>query len=149
MHTRTHMLYMWHCSVQLLGQPVTNENTCTSFVFKFGISIKWAQPWILANAEGSMHVDEWSSCKRFLCIHVHVHVHVHVCSLLYSTVCTCTHVHCVHTTVHVVWSVVAERSSLPDSSSGVSSRMWVWIPAVTLVSLSKTLNHNCFSPPRG
>ena len=46
-------------------------------------------------------------------------------------------------------SVVAERSSLPDSSSGVSSRMWVRIPAVTLVSLSKTLNHNCFSPPRG
>ena len=42
-----------------------------------------------------------------------------------------------------------ERSSLPDSSSGVSSRMWVRIPAVTLVSLSKTLNHNCFSPPRG
>ena len=28
--------------------------------------------------------------------------------------------------------VVAERSSLPDSSSGVSSRMWVRIPAVTL-----------------
>ena len=47
------------------------------------------------------------------------------------------------------WSVVAERSSLPDSSYGVSSRMWVRIPAVTLVSLSKTLNHNCFSPPRG
>ena len=39
-------------------------------------------------------------------------------------------------------------NSLPDSSSGVSSRMWVRIPAVTLVSLSKTLNHNCFSPPR-
>ena len=35
-------------------------------------------------------------------------------------------------------------SSLPDSSSGVSSRMWVRIPVVTLVSLSKTLNHNCF-----
>ena len=45
--------------------------------------------------------------------------------------------------------VVAERrSSLPDSSSGVSSRMWVRIPAVTLVSLSKTLYHNCFSSPR-
>ena len=49
----------------------------------------------------------------------------------------------------ISWSVVAERSSLPDSSSGVSNRMWVRIPAVTLVSLSKTLNHNCFSPPRG
>ena len=49
----------------------------------------------------------------------------------------------------ILWSVVAERSSLPDSSSGVSNRMWVRIPAVTLVSLSKTLNHNCFSPPRG
>ena len=47
------------------------------------------------------------------------------------------------------WSVVAERSSLPDSSSGVSNRMWVRISAVTRVSLSKTLNHNCFSPPRG
>ena len=53
--------------------------------------------------------------------------------------------------LHLVdkWSVVAERSSLPDSSSGVSNRMWVRIPAVTLVSLSMTLNHNCFSPPRG
>ena len=50
---------------------------------------------------------------------------------------------------HDLMSVVAQRSSLPDSSSGVSSRMWVRIPAVTLVSLSKTLNHNCFSPPRG
>ena len=46
--------------------------------------------------------------------------------------------------VVLVWGVVAERSSLPDSSSGVSSRMWVRIPVVTLVSLSKTLNHNCF-----
>ena len=44
------------------------------------------------------------------------------------------------------WSVVAERSSAPDSSSGVV-RMWVRIPAwpvAALVSLSKTLNHNCF-----
>ena len=44
---------------------------------------------------------------------------------------------------------MAERSSLPESSSGVSSRMWVRIPAVTLVSLSKTLNHNCFVLRRG
>ena len=43
-----------------------------------------------------------------------------------------------------LWGVVAERSSLPDSSSGVNSRMWVRIPVVTLVSLSKILNHNCF-----
>ena len=37
-------------------------------------------------------------------------------------------------------------SSALDSSSGVV-RMWVWIPAwpvAVLVSLSKTLNHNCF-----
>ena len=43
-------------------------------------------------------------------------------------------------------SVVAERSSALDSSSGVV-RMWVRIPAwpvEMLVSLSKTLNHNCF-----
>ena len=53
---------------------------------------------------------------------------------------------CFERGLHSQWSVVAERSSLPDSSSGVSSRMWVRIPAVTLVSLSKTLNHNCFSP---
>ena len=42
--------------------------------------------------------------------------------------------------------VVAERSSALDSSSGVI-RMWVRIPAwpvTALVSLSKTLNHNCF-----
>ena len=46
--------------------------------------------------------------------------------------------------IYVGCRVVAERSSLPDSSSGVSSRMWVRIPVVTIVSLSKTLNHNCF-----
>ena len=46
--------------------------------------------------------------------------------------------------LHVQWGVVAERSSLPGSSSGVSSRVWVRVPVVTLVSLSKTLNHNCF-----
>ena len=43
-------------------------------------------------------------------------------------------------------SVVADRSSALDSSSGVA-RMWVRIPAwpvAALVSLSKTLNHNCF-----
>ena len=43
-------------------------------------------------------------------------------------------------------SVVAERSRALDSSSGVV-RMWVRIPAwpvAALVSLSKTLNHNCF-----
>ena len=43
-------------------------------------------------------------------------------------------------------SVVAERSSALDSSS-VVVRMWVRIPAwpvAALVSLSKTLNHNCF-----
>ena len=41
---------------------------------------------------------------------------------------------------------MAERSSALDSSSGVA-RMWVRIPAwpvAALVSLSKTLNHNCF-----
>ena len=41
---------------------------------------------------------------------------------------------------------MAERSSTLDSSSDVV-RMWVQIPAwpvVALVSLSKTLNHNCF-----
>ena len=41
---------------------------------------------------------------------------------------------------------MAERSSALDSSSGVV-RMWVRIPAwpvTALVSLSKTLNHNCF-----
>ena len=43
-------------------------------------------------------------------------------------------------------SVVAERCSALDSSSGVV-RMWVRIPAwpvAALVSLSKILNHNCF-----
>ena len=41
---------------------------------------------------------------------------------------------------------MAERSSALDSSSGVV-RMWVRIPdwpVTALVSLSKTLNHNCF-----
>ena len=41
---------------------------------------------------------------------------------------------------------MAERSSALDSSPGVV-RMWVRIPAwpvATLVSLSKTLKHNCF-----
>ena len=45
----------------------------------------------------------------------------------------------------VKWSVMAERSSVLDSSSGVV-RMRVRIPAwpVAQVSLSKTLDHNCF-----
>ena len=41
---------------------------------------------------------------------------------------------------------MAERSSALDSSSGVV-RMWVRIsawPIAALVSLGKTLNHNCF-----
>ena len=44
------------------------------------------------------------------------------------------------------WSVVDEGSSAMDSSSSVV-RMWVRIPAwlvAVLVSLSKTLNRNCF-----
>ena len=48
-------------------------------------------------------------------------------------------------------SVVAERSSALDSSSGVV-RMWVRIPAwpvAALVSLSKTLKHNCFNLQMG
>ena len=51
--------------------------------------------------------------------------------------------------VHKVWwliEAVAERSGALDSSSGVA-RMWVRIPAwpvAALVSLCKTLNHNCF-----
>ena len=47
---------------------------------------------------------------------------------------------------HELWSVVAERTSASDSCSGVVS-MWVRIPAwlvTALVSLSKTLNYNCF-----
>ena len=46
---------------------------------------------------------------------------------------------------------MAERSSALDSSSGVV-RMWARIPAwpvEALVSLSKTLNHNCFVPRMG
>ena len=38
---------------------------------------------------------------------------------------------------------MAERSSALDSSPGVV-RMWVRIPVAALVSLSKTLDHNCF-----
>ena len=46
----------------------------------------------------------------------------------------------------MLWSVVAEQSSALGSSSGVV-RMWVRIlawPVAALVSLSKTMNHNCF-----
>ena len=46
----------------------------------------------------------------------------------------------------ISWNVVAERSSALDSSSGVV-RMWVRTPAwpvAAVVSLSKTLNRNCF-----
>ena len=56
------------------------------------------------------------------------------------------HGHTIWTYNNHLWSVVAERSSALDSSSGVA-RMWVRIPAwpvAALVSLSKTLNHNCF-----
>ena len=47
---------------------------------------------------------------------------------------------------YLEWSVVAERFSALDSSSCVV-KMWVRIsawPVAVLVSLSKTLNHNCF-----
>ena len=53
-------------------------------------------------------------------------------------------IHCFD--LNQIWSVVVERSSASDSSSGVV-RMWVRISAwlvTALVSLSKTLNHNCF-----
>ena len=53
--------------------------------------------------------------------------------------------HTIESIFHCTLSVVAERSSALDSSSDV--RMWVRIPAwpvAALVSLSKTLNHNCF-----
>ena len=54
---------------------------------------------------------------------------------------------CLHHNVHSGRkSTVAERSSALDLCSGVA-RMWVRIPAwpvAALVSLSKTLNHNCF-----
>ena len=48
--------------------------------------------------------------------------------------------------IQELWSVVAERSGALDLSPGVV-RMWVRIPAcpvAALVSLSKTLHHNCF-----
>ena len=56
--------------------------------------------------------------------------------------CTCT----CYLQVHWRPNRVAERSSALDSSSGVV-RMWVRIsawPVAARVSLSKTLNHNCF-----
>ena len=49
------------------------------------------------------------------------------------------------------WSAMVERFSASDlCSDGWVVRMWVRIPTATvvLVSLSKTLYHNCFSPPR-
>ena len=49
------------------------------------------------------------------------------------------------------WSAMVERFSALDlCSDGRVVRMWVRILAATvvLVSLSKTLYHNCFSPPR-
>ncbi len=46
--------------------------------------------------------------------------------------------------------VVTECFSASDSSSGgVVIRVWVQIPAMTLVSLSNTLNCNCFFKPKG
>ena len=72
----------------------------------------------------------------YMYVHVHVYTFVDWDGLLGNG--KVTHV--------CMWSVMAERSSALDSSSGVV-RMWVWIPAcpvTALVSLSKTLNHNCF-----
>ncbi len=42
-----------------------------------------------------------------------------------------------------MWRVAAERIRAPNSSSGVSDRRGVG-SVLTLVSLSKTLNHYCF-----
>ena len=49
------------------------------------------------------------------------------------------------------WGVMAERSGASDlCSDGWVVRMWVGIPAATMVlaSLSNTINCNCFSTPR-
>ena len=76
-------------------------------------------------------------------LHVICIVELHVLTIL----CVCWVSVLLVYTVHVatvLWTVMAE--SALDSSSGVV-RMWVWIPAwpvAVLVSLSKTLNHNCF-----
>ena len=44
---------------------------------------------------------------------------------------------------------MAEWFSASDlCSDGRVVRMWVRIPTMVLMSLSKTLYHNCFSPPR-
>ncbi len=42
------------------------------------------------------------------------------------------------------WRVGAERRQAPASSSYVSSRVWLWVPVFTLLSLRKTLNHHYF-----
>ena len=79
---------------------------------------------------------------------------------MFSLVCLCAEIHIarygwfspgfLNISVSQVYqwetSVVAERSTALDPSSGII-RMWVWIPArlvMVLVSLGKTLNHNCF-----
>ncbi len=50
----------------------------------------------------------------------------------------------------IEWLVVAKWFSELDSSSGGRViRVWVRIPVMTLVSLSKPLYYNCFSSPRG
>ena len=43
------------------------------------------------------------------------------------------------------WHVMTKRSSLQDPSfCVVSSKVWIQIPVMTPVPLSKALNHNCF-----
>ena len=53
--------------------------------------------------------------------------------------------------IFFLWSVMVERFSAFDlCSDSRVVRMWVRTPTTTvaLMSLSKTVYHNCFSPPR-
>ena len=42
----------------------------------------------------------------------------------------------------ILWRVVVKRIGFKLWC--LISRVWVWVPVVTLMSLSKTLNHDCF-----
>ena len=86
-----------------------------------------------------MKVTKAYLCRNFFCVTVQfLDLYSSVKNVMYSTN--------LESEYPYKRSDVAERSSELDSSSGVG-RMWVRIPAwpvTTLVSLSKTPNHNCF-----
>ena len=79
--------------------------------------------------------DLWNLFKRERNISVPIIKLMKCCSFAYTTM--------------LYGFMVEWLRALNSSSGGHVIGVWVWVPVMTLLSLSKMLFYNCFSPPRG